>query len=107
MEMENGTGRLHPVPAAGSIITGNMAEFRNGNGDGGSPAWEAGPAPGNYCGGASGFGNGEWRRISSTCFQLPVPAAPVLMSTTQKGRGQWAMESMEGATKPEKIYSNV
>ena len=74
--------------------------------DKGSAAWCAAPAPGNYCGGASGFGNGEWRRISCTCVQLPVPL-PVLMSTTQKGRGQWAMESMEGATKPEKIYSNV
>ena len=28
-----------------------------------------------YCCGVSGFGNGEWRRISRTCFQQPVPRA--------------------------------
>jgi len=41
----------------------------------GSAAWCAAPAPGNYCRGAFGFGNGQWRRISATCFQLPVPRA--------------------------------
>ena len=72
---------LVPVPAAGSIITGNTAEFRNANGDAVTPAaWCAAPAPGNYCRGASGFGNGEWRRISATWFQLPVPRDT---STTQ------------------------
>jgi len=46
------------------------------NGDAVAPAaWDAGPAPGNYCCGAFGFGNGEWRRISATCFQQPVPRA--------------------------------
>jgi len=37
--MDNGNGDdgdaiLVPDPAAGSIMTGNRAEFRNGNGDG-------------------------------------------------------------------------
>jgi len=31
---DDGDGILVPDPAAGTIITGNMAEFRNGNGDG-------------------------------------------------------------------------
>ena len=41
------------------------------------------PAPNNYCRGASGFGNGEWRRSSLTASQLPVPPDPVLTSMTQ------------------------
>ena len=39
LAMDNGDGddgdaNLVPDPAAGSIMTGNRAEFRNGNGDG-------------------------------------------------------------------------
>ncbi len=73
---EDGDAILVTDHAAGFIITGNMAEFRNGNGDGErfsslvceTSSWY-------YCCGVSGFGNGEWRRISRTCFQQPVPRA--------------------------------
>ena len=41
-----------------------------GNGDAVDPAASAaGPDPGYYGDRDSGFGNGEWRRISRTCFQ--------------------------------------
>jgi len=50
------------------------------------------------------LGNGEWRRILCTWSQQ---AQPELMSTCQLGEGQWAMEPMEGATNPGKIYSKL
>ena len=49
------------------------------------------------------FGNGEWRRICSTRAQ----DAGSLVSTCQLGEGQWAMETMERATDPGKIYSKL
>ena len=41
---------------------------------------------------ASGFGNGEWRRMRCTCCQLPGPGANVI---DQWGLGNVAMEPME------------
>ena len=67
---DNGDVILILGPAAGSIITDNRAEFRNGNGDGeGFSCLVSCTSSWYYCCGASGFGNGEWRRISATCVQ--------------------------------------
>ena len=54
--------------------------------------------------GASGFGNGEWRRMRCTCCQLPGPGANVI---DQWGLGNVAMEPMEWTTEPGKIYSKL
>ena len=49
------------------------------------------------------FGNGQWRRRCSTLAQDPGSAIDIC----QYGLGQWAMEAMERATEPGKIYSNL
>ena len=58
----------------------------------------------NYRLGLTFDGNGQWRRISRTCCQGRWSCT---MSTTQWSGGRLAMEPMEGATIPEKIYSKL
>ena len=58
----------------------------------------------NYRLGLTFDGNGQWRRISRTCCQGRWSCT---MSTTQWFGGRLAMEPMEGATIPEKIYSKL
>ena len=49
-------------------------------------------------------GNGQWSKMSRTCCQGRWSCT---MSTTQWSGGRLAMEPMEGATIPEKIYSKL
>ena len=68
------------------------------------PGWDAAPAPGYYCGRSCELGNGEWRMMCCTCCQ---GCGSCTMSICQLGEGQWAMEPMDGATIPGKMYSKV
>ena len=49
-------------------------------------------------------GNGQWSKMSRTCCQ---GCWSCTMSTTQWSGGRLAMEPMEGATIPEKMYSKL
>jgi hypothetical protein len=49
-------------------------------------------------------GNGQWSKMSRTCCQGRWSCT---MSTTQWSGGRLAMEPMEGATIPPKIYSKL
>ena len=77
-----------------------------GNGDAyNHPASDpAAPAPGYYGSWASASGNGEWRRMRCTCCQ---GCGSCTMFICQLGEGQWAMELMDGATIPGKMYSKL
>ena len=68
------------------------------------PGWDAAPAPGYYGSWASASGNGEWRRMRCTCCQ---GCGSCTMFICQLGEGQWAMEPMDGATIPGKMYSKL
>ena len=68
------------------------------------PGWDAAPAPGYYCGRSCGLGNGEWRMMRCTCCQ---GCGSCTMFICQLGEGQWAMEPMDGATIPGKMYSKL
>ena len=68
------------------------------------PGWDAAPASGYYCGRSCELGNGEWRMMRCTCCQ---GCGSCTMSICQLGEGQWAMEPMDGATIPGKMYSKV
>ena len=58
----------------------------------------------NYRLGLTFDGNGQWSKMSRTCCQGRWSCT---MSTTQWSGGRLAMEPMEGATIPEKIYSKL
>ena len=66
--------------------------------------YAAGTCELNYRLGLTFDGNGQWRRISRTCCQGRWSCT---MSTTQCSGGRLAMEPMEGATIPPKIYSKL
>ena len=67
-------------------------------------SWDAAPAPGYYSGKSCELGNGEWRRMRCTCCQ---GCGTWCMFICQLGEGQWAMEPMDGATIPGKMYSKL
>jgi len=54
--------------------------------------------------GASGLGNGEWRRMCCTCCQVRTPGVNLIH---QWDSGSLAMEPMERTTEPGKIYSKL
>ena len=105
--MENGTST--GVPAAGSGVTApyyywfSGKTFGNGQWRQGRSSWCAeSQLRWDYAG--EGFGNGQWRRTSLTASQ---PSGAGLILICQLGEGQWAMEPMERATIPGKIYSKL
>ena len=67
-------------------------------------SWDAARAAGNYCGWSCELGNGEWRMMRCTCCQ---GCGSCTIFICQLGEGQWAMEPMDGATIPGKIYSKL
>jgi len=67
-------------------------------------SWDAAGAAGNYDGKSCELGNGEWRRMRCTCCQ---GCGTWCMFICQLGEGQWAMEPMDGATIPGKMYSKL
>jgi hypothetical protein len=94
---------------AGSYYTyAGFLVMGDGNGDDGDGIL----LPGSRCGTSSWYygswglasGNGQWRRISRTCCQGRWSCT---MLTTQCSGGRLAMEPMEGATIPPKIYSKL
>ena len=102
--------QLQPAGSAASPVTTIVPRVVD-HGDG---QWRyqlcilAGSAAGtcelNYRLGLTFDGNGQWRRISRTCSQGRWSCT---ISTTQWFGGRLAMEPMEGATIPEKIYSKL
>ena len=67
-------------------------------------SWDAAGAAGNYDGKSCELGNGEWRRMRCTCCQ---GCGSCTIFICQLGEGQWAMEPMDGATIPGKMYSKL
>ena len=68
------------------------------------PGWDAACAASYYCGWSCELGNGEWRMMRCTCCQ---GCGSCTMFICQLGEGQWAMEPMDGATIPGKMYSKL
>ena len=108
MEMQTGTTQVPaagPAPGIYTMPLGLASAMENGD-----PfatcflSWDAACVAGYYCGRSCELGNGEWRMMRCTCCQ---GCGTWCMSICQLGEGQWAMEPMDGATIPGKMYSKL